>query len=92
MNILSTQSLVDNIEKLISKVYFYFSQSRKKTLKFERFVTFLNVKALKILCNVKTCGLSMFFLANKLLLEYKSIIVQMWANPLACDVTKAIIH
>jgi hypothetical protein len=89
---LSTQSLVDNIEKLISKGSFYFFQSRKKTLKFERFATFLDVKALKILCNVKTSGLSMFFLAMRLLVEYKLVIVQMWANPLACDVTKAIIH
>jgi hypothetical protein len=92
MKNLSTQSLVDNIEKLIGEVYFHFSQSRKKTLKFERFATFLHVKALKILCNVKACGLSMFFLAKWLLVEYKPFIVQMWANPLACDVTKAIIH
>ncbi len=92
MKILYTQSLVDNIEKLIANVYIYIFQSRKKTLKFERFATFLDAKVLKILCNVKTCGLSMSFLAKRLLVEYKLGIVQMWANPLAHDVTKAIIH
>jgi len=73
-------------------MYIYIYQSRKKTLKFEKFATFLDVKVSKILCNVKTCELSMSFLAKRLLVEYKLGIVQMWTNPLAHDVTKAIIH
>ncbi len=47
MKILSTQSLVDNIEKLIAKVYFYFSQPRKKTLKFWEVFYFLGCEGIE---------------------------------------------
>lgn len=36
VKILSTKSLVNNIEKLVIKVYFYFSQFGKKILELER--------------------------------------------------------
>jgi hypothetical protein len=51
---LSTQSLVDNIEKLLARVYFYFFQSSKKVFELEKLVALLDVKGLKILQIVKT--------------------------------------
>jgi hypothetical protein len=40
--------LVNNIEKLVIKVYFYLSQFGKKVLELERVDILLDVKALKI--------------------------------------------
>jgi hypothetical protein len=72
-----TQSFIDCIEKLFAKVYSYFSQFGKKTLELERLVVLLDVKGLKIHQNVKTQWLSMFFLAKRILVEYKVLIIQM---------------
>lgn len=57
---LYTKSLVDNIEKLLVGIYFYFSQFGKRIVEFERLVALLDVKALKILWNAQMCWLSMF--------------------------------
>jgi hypothetical protein len=51
---LSTQLLVDNIEKLLIGIYFYFFQSSKKALELERLAALLDVKGLKILQDVMT--------------------------------------
>ncbi len=54
MKTLSTQLLVDNIEKLLIGIYFYFFQFNKKALELERLVALLDVKGLKILQGVMT--------------------------------------
>lgn len=83
---LSMQSLVDNIEKLLARVYSYFSQSSKKAYELERLVALLDVKGLKILWIVKMWWLLMLSPAKKVLTESKPFIMKMWANRLACEI------
>jgi hypothetical protein len=59
-----TQSFIDSIEKLLVRVYFYFSQSGKRALELERLVVLSNVKGLKIHHNVKMQWLSMLSFAK----------------------------
>ncbi len=46
--------MVDNIEKLLIGVNFYFFQSNKRAFELERLDSLLDVKGLKIFQNVKT--------------------------------------
>ncbi len=69
------QLLVDNIGKLLVKIFFYFFQYGKRAFELEKLVTLFNVKALNLLCNVKTCWLSMFSPTNGVLVECKYFIM-----------------
>jgi hypothetical protein len=51
--------------------------SPKKVLEFENLAKTLETKGLKLLCNNKTCWISMFNLLKNVFGEYKSLIVKM---------------
>ncbi len=61
--------MVDNIEKLLIGVNFYFFQSNKRVLELERLDSLLDVKGLKIFQNVKTWWFSMLFLMKRVLVQ-----------------------
>jgi len=66
MKTLSTQSLVQNIEKLLVVIYYYFSQYGKKAC------CLLDVKALKILHNASIVNVLSY---KQVLAKHKSFIM-----------------
>jgi hypothetical protein len=50
---------------------------------------FLEYKALKILCNVMTCWISMLFLAKWILTKYKTLVIHMFQEQVSNESTKA---
>jgi hypothetical protein len=61
--------MVDNIEKLLIGVNFYFFQSNKKALELEKLDSLFDVKGLKIFQNVKTWWFSTLFLMKNVLVQ-----------------------
>jgi hypothetical protein len=75
--VLSKLSLVMHIESMLESLYGFFLHSPKKLLEFENLAKTLETKGLKLLCNNKTCWISMFNLLKHVFGEYKSLIVKM---------------
>jgi hypothetical protein len=61
--------VVDNIEKLLIKVNFYFFQFNKRALELERLDSLLDVKGLKIFQNVETWWFSTLSLMKRVLVQ-----------------------
>ncbi len=71
-------TLVAKIKLMLQFVYNYYSQSPKRSLERFRLSEFKEQKVFKILCNVKTCWISMLSPTKKFFAKYKSLIVHMF--------------
>jgi hypothetical protein len=86
---LSKLFLVLKIETMLQSIYTYYCLFPKQHLDRCKLGEFLEQKVLKILCNVKTCWISMFSLAKQILTKYKTIVIQMFNEQASHDITKS---
>jgi hypothetical protein len=81
-------TLVAKIKLMLQFVYNYYSQSPTRSLERSRLSEFKEQKVFKILCNVKTCWISMLSPTKKIFAKYKSLIVHMFDEQTANTSTK----
>ncbi len=72
--------MVSRFEGLLQNVYNYFSKSPKRHLEFTKLAKLMEPKGAKILKNVKTRSISMLNPTWHVMVEYKTLLVQMAFN------------
>jgi predicted glycosyltransferase involved in capsule biosynthesis len=74
---------------MLQSIYTYYFLSLKRHLNRSKIGEFLEQKALKILCNVKTRWISMLSFAKQILTKYKTVVIQMFNEQASHDITKS---
>jgi len=74
---------------MLQSIYTYYFLSLKWHLNRSKIGEFLEQKALKILCNVKTRWISILSLAKQILTKYKIVVIQMFNEQTSHDITKS---
>jgi len=69
-----------HIEGMLQSLYIFFSHSPKKVLEFVTLAKIFETKVLNLLCNIKTCWISMFSPLKRLLTKYKLLVVKMYMD------------
>jgi hypothetical protein len=67
---------------MLEFLYFFFSHSPKKVLKFVTLAKILEAKGLKLLHNIKARWISMLSPLKRLLIKYKSLVLKMYMDAL----------
>jgi hypothetical protein len=74
------------LEGILQSTYVFFSHSLKKFVEFQKLVDLFNMKDNKILQNVKTYWISMFFPSKKTYYEYWPFIMKMHVGSPKSDI------
>jgi len=69
--------VVCEIESLLSSLHKYFSHSSKKHVEFVKLAVLMQTKGNKIQRNIKTCWISILSPAQRVIDEYKTLIMKM---------------
>jgi hypothetical protein len=68
----------EGFENLLQHIYTFFCKSPKKHAKFTKLIELLESKNNKILCNVKTCWMSIFVPIVRAMNELKPLLIKLY--------------